>query len=101
MARNLTLALDDDLLAQYRVLAAQRKTTVNALIRKHIEEELGGEERRKEAREWMVAKATENIARDAERDVARARGEPVEDETWRWSREDTYSGHRFERPRGS
>jgi hypothetical protein len=101
MAKNVTLAFDEEKLAQLRVLAAKRRTTVNALLRKHVDELLDGDERRRKAREWMVAKTRENIARDAERAAARARGEDVDEETWRWNREDSYTGPRFDRMRGS
>jgi len=101
MARNVTMAFDDELIDGLRVYAAEHKTTVNALFRKHAEDLLGMQQRRKEAREWMVLKIKENIARDKERAAARARGEPVEEETWRWNREDCYTGPRFDRMRGS
>lgn len=101
MAKNLTLAFDEEKLAQLRILAAKERTTVNALLRKHVDELLDIDGRRKEAREWMVAKARENMARDAERALARDRGEAVSEETWRWSREETYSGPRFDWPRKS
>jgi plasmid stability protein len=95
MTKNLTLAVDDDVLARLRVYAAQHRTTVNALFRKHADELLEGADRRKAARDWMVAKTRENIARDAERAAARERGEDLVEETWSWSREATYSGRRF------
>ena len=81
------------------MLAAERRTSVNALIRKHMEEATSVGEKRRQARAWMAAKARENMAHDAERAAARARGEEVAEETWRWSREETYSGPRFEYPR--
>ena len=36
--KNITLAIDDQLLEQVRVIAAERKTTVNALVRLHLEQ---------------------------------------------------------------
>jgi hypothetical protein len=99
MAKNITLAVDEDLLASYRVLAAEQRTSVNALIRKHMEEATGLAERRRKAREWMVEQARKNIKNDEERAAARARGEDVKEETWRWSREETYSDPRFDWPR--
>jgi hypothetical protein len=95
MTKNITLAVDEDLLASFRVIAAEQRTTVNALIRKYMEDATGVAERRRAARAWMVAKTRENIAHDAELAAARERGEDVAEETWRWSREDTYSGRRF------
>lgn len=99
MNKNLTLAMDEETLDRLRVYAAQNRTTVNALFRRHADELLNGAERRRKAREWMLAKARENRANDEARAAMRARGEAVEEETWRWSREETYSGPRFEWPR--
>lgn len=95
MTKNLTLAIDAETLDRLRIYAAENRTTVNALFRKYADELLSGAERRRQARQWMVAKARENQANDAARAAARARGEPVEEETWRWSRDETYSGPRF------
>lgn len=89
MTKNITLAVDEDLLARFRVLAAERRTSVNALIRQHMEEATGLLEKRREARAWMAAKARENAAQD----------EPGADGGWRWNREDSYSGPRFDRLR--
>ena len=91
MTKNVTMAFDDDMLVRLRVHAAQNKTTVNALFRKHAEELLGCDERRRAAREWMHQKGLENMANDAARAAARAHGDIVEEETWRWSREETYA----------
>jgi hypothetical protein len=91
MTKNITLAFDEEKLARLRVYAAQHRTTVNALFRKHADDLLDGDERRRKAREWMVNEALKNMARDAERAAARERGEAVHEETWRWSREDTYA----------
>lgn len=99
--KNVTLALEEEKLARLRVYAAQHRTTVNSLFRKHTDDLLDGDERRKKAREWMVAKTRENIARDEARAAARARGEEIDEETWRWNREDCYTGPRFDRMRGS
>jgi len=49
VAKNLTLAVDEDLLERFRLHAAERKTSVNALLRKHMEEVVGLEERRRSA----------------------------------------------------
>jgi predicted transcriptional regulator len=35
---NVTIKIDDDLLAKVRLLAAQRKTSVNALVKQKLEE---------------------------------------------------------------
>ena len=49
MTKNLTLAVDENLLERFRLHAAERKTSVNALLRKHMEEAVGLEERRRAA----------------------------------------------------
>jgi hypothetical protein len=87
MTKNLTLAVDEDVLASYRVLAAEQRTSVNALIRQHMEEATGLAERRRQARAWMAAKGAENAKND---DLQGREG-------WRWNREDCYSGPRFDR----
>lgn len=98
MTRNVTMAFDEELLDGLRIYAAENKTTVNALFRKHAQELLGLQKRRKEAREWMHRKGLENIARDEARAAARARGEDVgPEETWHWSREETYAERQWPR----
>jgi hypothetical protein len=54
MTKNLTLAIDETLLERFRLHAAERKTTVNALLRKHMEEAVGLEERRRNAIAGML-----------------------------------------------
>ena len=49
MTKNITLAIDGELLDRFRLHAAQRKTSVNALLRKHMEDSVGLEERRRSA----------------------------------------------------
>ena len=34
--KNITLAIDEDVLDRVRIIAAQRKTTVNAIVREHL-----------------------------------------------------------------
>ena len=87
MTKNITLAVDDDVLASYRVLAAEQRSTVNAMVRKHMEEATNVAERRRQARAWMAAKGQENMAND----------DLTETEGWRWNREDCYTGPRFDR----
>lgn len=96
--KNITLAVDDDLLARYRVLAAEQRTSVDALIRKHMAEATGLAERRRQAREWMRQKALENMANDATRATAREAGQEVHEQAWRWSREETYAERQW--PKG-
>jgi hypothetical protein len=85
--KNITLAVDETILASYRILAAEQRTSVNALIRKHMEEATGLAERRRQARAWMASKGAENAQND---DLQGRDG-------WRWNREDCYTGPRFDR----
>jgi hypothetical protein len=87
MTKNITLAVPEDLLASFRVVAAEKRTSVNALIRQFMEDSTGLAERRRQARAWMAAKGQENMAND---DLQRKGG-------WTWKREDCYSGPRFDR----
>ncbi len=89
MTKNITLAVDEDVLARYRVLAAEQRTSVNALIRRHMDDATGVSERRREARAWMAAKSRENSKND----------DPDAEAGWRWNREDCYTGPRFDRLR--
>ncbi len=44
MTKNVTLAIDADLLAKARVLAAMRRTSVNEMVRKFLEAEVAREQ---------------------------------------------------------
>jgi hypothetical protein len=89
MTKNLTLAVDEELLERFRLHAAERKTSVNALIRQYMEERTGLSQKRREARAQMAEMARANAAED----------QPGEHGGWRWNREDCYSGPRFDRMR--
>jgi len=52
--RNITLAIDDDVLDKVRIVAAERKTTVNALVREFLAEIAGRDERREKARRELL-----------------------------------------------
>ena len=41
MPKNITLAIDEDLLDKARVLAAMRRTSVNEMVREYLEAEVG------------------------------------------------------------
>ncbi len=47
--QNLTLAVEEELLERFRLHAAERKTSVNALIRQYMEEAVVMEERHRNA----------------------------------------------------
>ncbi len=52
--KNITLAVDDDVLDKARVIAAQRKTTVNAMVREFLVEIATRDEKREEARKRLL-----------------------------------------------
>lgn len=47
--RNLTLALEEDLLFEARVLAAKQRTSVNEMVRQHLESLVGADRQRRAA----------------------------------------------------
>lgn len=47
--RNLTVTLDEELLLEARVLAARRRTSVNEIVRRHLESVVGEERGRQVA----------------------------------------------------
>jgi hypothetical protein len=63
MTKNITLAIDEELLERFRLHAVQRKTSVNALLRKHMEDAVGLEERRRNAIAGMLKLGRETKAR--------------------------------------
>jgi Ribbon-helix-helix protein, copG family len=78
VTKNITLAVDDELLERFRLHAAQRKTSVNALLRRHMEDSVGMEERRRNAIAQMLKLGRETKARidmsGWDRDASYARG---------------------------
>ena len=54
MTRNLTLAIDEDLLQKVRVLAALKRTSVNELVREYLQRLVEQEQARDEAREELL-----------------------------------------------
>ncbi len=63
MTKNITLAVDEALLERYRLLAAQQNTTVNALVRQHMEDAVGLQQRRRDAIEQMLKLGRKTKAR--------------------------------------
>ncbi|MBX3579181.1 MAG: hypothetical protein KF723_18430 [Rhizobiaceae bacterium] len=93
--RNVTLAIDEDLLGKARDLADKRKTTLNALVRSLLENEVEQEDRiawAKEGMRQLIEEAKVAAARDTER------------EPYVWNRMDAYEERenrilsRLERP---
>lgn len=83
MTRNLTLAIDDDLLDKVRVLAAMKRTSVNEMVRGFLTRLVEEETEYDEATEALLKLARESKGRMGD---------------WRPTREDTYSGEpRFDR----
>lgn len=52
--KNITFAVDDEVLDKARVIAAQRKTTVNALVREFLVDIATRDERRELARRELL-----------------------------------------------
>lgn len=83
MTRNLTLAIDEDLLDKVRVLAAMKRTSVNEMVRGFLTRLVEQESEHDEATEALLKLARESQGRMGE---------------WKFSREETYSGEpRFDR----
>lgn len=85
MTRNLTLAIDEDLLDKVRVLAAMKRTSVNEMVRGFLQRAVEEEREADEAREALLKLIDES--------------EGCGGEGWRPpTREETYSGEpRFDR----
>lgn len=85
MAKNITLAIDEDLLDKARVLAAMKRTSVNEMVREYLKKLVEQEAQFDEVTEELLRLSRESTARMGD---------------WRPSREDTYSGEpRFDRRR--
>jgi hypothetical protein len=52
--KNITLAIEDEVLDKVRVVAAQKRTTVNALVREYLTELAGREEEIANARRDLL-----------------------------------------------
>ncbi len=62
MTRNLTLAVDEDLLRKVRLVANQRQTSLNALVREHLEALARDDEKREADRRAALARLKEMSA---------------------------------------
>jgi hypothetical protein len=82
--KNITLAVEDSVLAAVRKLAAEKKTTVNGLVRDYLESL--AEQARKEA----SARARAELLRLSEETTA-SMGD------WKWNREELYDRPVFSR----
>jgi hypothetical protein len=63
MTKNITLAIDEAIIEKVRVVAAQRKTTVNGLVRDFLTSVASEDDRRAEARRRLVELAETSEAR--------------------------------------
>ena len=52
--KNITLAIDDEILDKVRVVAAHKRTTVNAMVREYLVEVAGRDEKQAEARKQLL-----------------------------------------------
>ncbi len=94
MMKNITLTVEEGLLARFRLLAAGQRSSVNALVRKHMEEATGA----LATREQALARLAE-LSRQSE---AYDESHPVQNEgdAAKFDREGTYTGRRFAQGKG-
>jgi plasmid stability protein len=81
--KNVTLAIDEDVLREARVYAAKHNTTVNALVREYLSGLVAQEERAAEARRRLVKMSEESKGRLGP--------------DWKWNREEIYEDRLFPR----
>jgi len=89
--KNITLSVDDDVLDRVRAYAAENRTTVNAIVRRHLVKIAGENDKRAEARRELARLAK----------TSRGRLSP----DYVWNREELYDrpvlrGHEHPRLRG-
>jgi hypothetical protein len=91
MMKNITLTVEEGLLARFRLLAANQRTSVNALVRKHMEEATGVMATREKALARLAEMSLQSEAYDEQH--------PVLDESKaaKFDRESAYLGQRFAR----
>ena len=63
MARNITLAVDEEVVARARAIAARKNTTVNEIVRKHLEQLVRSEDRLEDALKELRAMSERTPAR--------------------------------------
>jgi plasmid stability protein len=61
--KNLTMAVPDETLERFRVYAAQRRTSVNALLRQFMDDMLDGEAGRRAAIDQILSRTAQTGAR--------------------------------------
>ena len=75
--KNITLAIDEEVLRGVRRYAAQHDTTVNALVREYLTRLVDFEEKAAKARQRLVELSEQSEGRMG---------------SWKWNREDAYEG---------
>ncbi|MGH9896342.1 MAG: DUF6364 family protein [bacterium] len=75
--KNITLAVDEEVLRAARRYAAQHDTTVNALVREYLTRLVDFEEKAAKARQRLVELSEQSEGRMG---------------SWKWNREDAYEG---------
>lgn len=74
--KNITLAIEDEVLDKVRIVAAEKKTTVNALVREFLADLASRDERLAEARKQLLRLM----------DTSKGRMAP----DWKFNREETH-----------
>ncbi len=77
MTKNITLAIDEELLDRARVIAAIKRTSVNEMVREFLKRTVDQESSRDEVTEALLKLSRESRGRMG---------------NWKFSREETYSG---------
>jgi hypothetical protein len=85
MKRNVTVQLDEDVIAKIKVLAAQRGTSISGLVAAEINRLAAQNERYERAKREAMARLAEAATQASESD----QGPPVEDRGW--TRDDIYA----------
>ena len=80
--KNITLAIEEEVLAEARKYAAANNTTVNALVRDYLSRLARFESRSKKAREDLL-----KLAEKSTLDLG----------NWKWNREELYDRHELSR----
>lgn len=83
MTKNITLSVDDEVLAKVRRIAAEKNTTVNGLVREYLTDLASREDRAKQAVQ-RLKELSENSGAELGPD-------------WRWNREELYDSPVFSR----
>ena len=79
--KNITLAIDDEILDKVRIVAAHKRTTLNAMVRNYLAEVAGRDEKQAEAKR---AEARKQLLRLMETSKGRLAPD------WKFDREETH-----------